>query len=300
MGPIRIASVLTVLCLVAAPAAGAQRPGTPKKAPPVAQPKERPPEPAPAPQATTSRAPVAGLRGAPSLDVENEGAERDAAFDFTARLKHGKRMPAGSTASGATSTLMRVAQHPRREELARWLEDSLRDREIDVALLGGHKYMINDCLGVKASAGEFRMKLANPSVRVENSGFVLVFEIERVSLSAFKIRIRPNPNPLELCKFGKKFEVGGAMEDVRLTLRFDPLYDLERCRIGGWGEANPEVRIGNLNLKPLQNDLDRMAKNMVEDALTFALQVTVDGTLSALGDLVLSSLDAVLEADCPT
>lgn len=80
----------------------------------------------------------------------------------------------------------------------------------------------------------------------------------------------------------------------------DPLYDPERCRIGGWGDANPEVRIGNLNLKPLQNDLDKMAKNMVEDALTFALQVNVDGMLSALGDQLFSAVDQFLEADCPT
>ncbi|NOT30203.1 MAG: hypothetical protein HOP15_07130, partial [Planctomycetes bacterium] len=200
----------------------------------------------------------------------------------------------------APSAKPRLVDHPRRNELARWLEDSLRDREIDVALLGGHKYMINSCLGIKASAGEFRLKLANPSVRFENTGIVLTLAIDHVAFSALKLRMRPNPNPLELCKFGKKFEVGGAMEDVRLTLRFDPLYDPERCRVGLWGDANPEVRIGNLNLKPLQNDLDKMAKNMVEDALTFALQVSVDGMYSALGDLLFSAVDQFLEADCPT
>ena len=169
-----------------------------------------------------------------------------------------------------------------------------------MALLGGHKYMINSCLGIKASAGEFRLKLANPSVRFDNTGIVLEFRINRVSISAVKLRMRPNPNAFELCKFSKKFEVGGDMDDVRLTLRLDPLYDLERCRIGLPGDTNVEVRIGNLNLKPLQNDLDKMAKNMVEDALTFGLQVSVDGLYSAFGDLFFSAIDQFLEADCPT
>jgi hypothetical protein len=196
--------------------------------------------------------------------------------------------------------VLRLADHEKRDELARWIEDAIRGREIEVALLGGHKYMINDCLGVKASAGKFKLKLDNPSVRFENTGLVVKFSIDRVSISAVKIRIRPNPNVLEACKFSDKFEVGGAMEDVRLTLRMDPLYDLERCRIGAWGDANPEVRIGNLNLKPLQNDLDRMAKNMVEDALTMALQMSIDGFASAFGDMVFAAIDDFLEADCPT
>jgi len=244
--------------------------------------------------------PVAGLRGELSDREENEAGENDPDFDYAAGLRGGRRAPSGSTASGATSATLRLADHPKRDDLARWLEDSLRGREIDVALLGGHKYMINSCLGLKASAGQFRLKLENPRVYFEDTGIVLRLEIDRVSLSAFKIRIRPNPNPIELCKFSKKFEVGGVMEDVRLTLRFDPLYDLERCRIGKWNDYNPEIRIGNLNLKPLQNDLDRMAKNMVEDSLTFALQMAIDGVVSPLGDLTLSALDQFLEADCPT
>ena len=287
---------LAFLVLAALPL-GAQRLG----------PNREPPQKGAAPKAGPARPegkpiPVAGLRGAPSAVDENEASESDPVFDFSARLKRGASVPTGATASGATSSssMSRLADHPRRNELGPWLEDALRGKEIDVALLGGHKYMLNDCLGIKASAGEFRLKLQNPSVRFENTGIKLTFEIEHVSFSAIKLRMRPNPNVLELCKFSKKFEVGGGMDDVRLTLHMDPLYDRERCRIGAWGDANPEVRIGNLNLKPLQNDLDKMAKNMVEDALTFALQVSVDGLYSAFGDLVFSAVDQFLEADCPT
>ena len=50
----------------------------------------------------------------------------------------------------------------------------------------------------------------------------------------------------------------------------DPIVDLQQCRIGGL-EGIPELtwRIHSLDLKPLQNNLDQMAKNMIEDSLTF-------------------------------
>ncbi|HVS18517.1 MAG TPA: ABC transporter C-terminal domain-containing protein [Planctomycetota bacterium] len=285
------------LIVVAALPGSAQKLSPPtKKSPPPAAPQARPAT----PPSTTTGAPRAkplapGLRGEASSADENEGREADPPFDPRALMSKGKSAPAH-----AASAALHLANHPKRDELAKWLVDNLRGREIDVALLGGEKYMINSCFGIKVSSGTFKLKLENPSVRFENSGIVVSFGIDRVGFSAIKLRMKPNPNILETCSFSRKFEVGGSMEDVRLTLRLDPLYDPERCRLGAVTDLNPEVRIGNLNLKPLQNDLDRMAKNMVEDSLTFALQVTSDGMLSALGDLLLSAMDQFLEADCPT
>ena len=57
---------------------------------------------------------------------------------------------------------------------------------------------------------------------------------------------------------------------------------------GDSGPKNPVF----LNLKPLQNDLDRIAKNMIEDALNYAFEF--DPT-----DQILQTVDDVLEADCP-
>jgi len=293
----RLALVLSI-ALAALPAGARpapQKQGAKPTAPAPAKPTPaQPPGQQPATKTPDKSAPSVKLRGEPSADSENERGEADERFDLRSLAKT-TRKPTASAASA-----LRLADHPRRDELALWIEDALRGREIDVALLGGHKYMINDCLGVKASSGKFKLKLDNPSVHFQNTGLVIKFSIPHASISVVKIRIRPNPNVLELCKFSDKFEVGGAMEDITLTLHLDPFYDLERCRLGSWGDSNPEVRIGNLNLKPLQNDLDRMAKNMVEDALTTYLQMSIDGYASAMGEMVSASIDGFLEADCPT
>ena len=276
---------------------GAPKPGPVAPAKPATPPATAPAQP-PGQRATDKSAERGAaspkLRGEPSPDGENSRGESDERFDPRSLAKSSRKPTA------ASASALRLADHPKREELAQWIENAIRGREIDVALLGGHKYMINDCLGVKASSGKFKLKLDNPSVRFENTGLVIKFSIPHASISVVKIRIRPNPNVLEVCSFSDKFEVGGAMEDVTLTLRMDPFYDLERCRLASWGDSNPEVRIGNLNLKPLQNDLDRMAKNMVEDALTTYLQISVDGYASFMGEMISASIDGFLEADCPT
>ncbi|MGH8221577.1 MAG: hypothetical protein ACREQZ_01260, partial [Woeseiaceae bacterium] len=116
--------------------------------------------------------------------------------------------------------------------------------------------------------------------------------IERVSLNGISLRMRPNSNVLKPCHFSKKFSVGGSASNVRLEWSFDPVMDVTKCKLGSAGRLRARVDIGNLNLKPLQNDLDRIAKNMIEDALNYAFEF--DPT-----DQILQTVDDVLEADCP-
>jgi hypothetical protein len=173
--------------------------------------------------------------------------------------------------SGSASKLVKLSDHPNRQSIIAEVMRGLKDREIDIGLLKGEKYMINKCLGVKAAAGTFRMKLENPDLRLEGGGAVLRFNVPRVAMDVLKIRIRPNAtNLLKPCKFSKKRKVGGSARDVRMTMRFDPALDVQQCRLGSVGNVHTTWRIGNLNLKPLQNDLDKMAKNMIEDSLTYA------------------------------
>lgn len=246
----------------------------------------------------TRSAPVLGIQ---SGDDENEANEADPKFR-PAVVRFQPRAVAGATgqqatgsAAGAGGGAAHLKDHPKVQELARKLAELYNAREINVALLGGHKYMINDCLGIKVSAGEFKLKFINPTVRLDGTGLVFECGISHLELSAIKLRMRPrvppwdDPNP---CKFSKKFEVGGDVSDVRITMRFDPILDLERCKIFDVATPDTRVRIGNLNLKPLQNNLDAMAKNMVEDAITYFLN-------SNIYSQMLQTLDDLIEADCP-
>ena len=242
-----------------------------------------------------------GIVGKSSDDEENEDAEPDPEFAPVAfvPLSRGDSPPLESTGSSAT----RMKDHPKAKEFAQRVAEALSKKEINVALLGGRKYMVHDCLGIKASAGEFTLKLANPSVRIEDAGVIMEFKIDKVSMNALKVRMRPNlGNPLKPCKFSKRFEVGGAASDVRVEFRMDPLLDLDRCRVSQFGNYHVFFRIGGLNLKPLQNDLDKVAKNMIEDSITFALEYAATGgtnTAMKMQDQIIQTIDDILEIDCP-
>jgi len=143
---------------------------------------------------------------------------------------------------------------------------------INVALVGGNKYMVNDCLGIKASAGQFSFRPGAPSLRLDGSGVLMQFVVNRVALDGLSVRVRPNvSNPTKLCKFGKRFGVGGSASNVRFEIRFDPLLDLRECKVQTVGSIRQSFAIGGFNLRPLQNDLDHVAKNMIEEAINLFL-----------------------------
>ena len=198
----------------------------------------------------------------------------------------------GKKRGGQAGKMVRLDKYPDARGFLKKVGEAFARREINVALIGGEKYMINKCLGIKVRAGSFKLRLANPSAKLEGSGAKLTFRVERVSLNGISLRMRPNSNVLKPCHFSKKFSVGGSASNVRLEWSFDPVMDVTKCKLGSVGRLRARVDIGNLNLKPLQNDLDRIAKNMIEDALNYAFEF--DPT-----DQILQTVDDVLEADCP-
>lgn len=223
----------------------------------------------------------------PSPD-ENEDNEPDPKARPRMLQKFDERGFAGAT---------HIKDHPKAQQMLNGIVQGLMRKEINVSLLGGEKYMVNKCLGIKASAGEFNLKLANPKVGFEGTGVTTTFAIDRISMNGLSVRIRPNvTNPLKLCKFSKRRSVGGAAKNVRLELKFDPLLDVRQCKVGNIGKIHAKVRIGGLNLKPLQNNLDEVAKNMLEDSLTYVFENMWSG---AGTDQVIRTINDVLELDCP-
>jgi hypothetical protein len=229
-------------------------------------------------------------RGQKAQDPPDDDANEDEDPDppKMARIK-GRRLGAGDRGIGKP---VRLDKYPDAQGFLRKVADAMARREIDVSLIGGEKYMVNKCFGIKVRAGNFKMRLASPNARLEGTAAKLSFRVERISMNGISLRMRPNSNVLKPCHFGKKFSVGGSASDVRIEFRFDPVMDLASCKFGSFGEVRARIDIGNLNLKPLQNDLDRMAKNAIEDALNNVFK-------NDPVDQVYQTIDDVLEVDCP-
>ena len=200
--------------------------------------------------------------------------------------------PKGVSGRASGKDTKKLSEVPYADKILKEVMRGLKDREIDVALIRGEKYMINKCLGIKASAGTFALKLENPDLRLDGGGVKMTLNIPRIALHALKVRIRPNTNLMKNpCSFSKRHKVGGAAKDVKLVMRFDPVLDMQRCQLGGVGTPDIKWRIGELNLKPLQNDLDKIAKNMIEDALTNASNFN-------LMDRTTAAFNAAIGAEC--
>lgn len=222
--------------------------------------------------------------------MKQRGVVGDWLFAMAASL-----LAAGIFAGPAhAANVKRIADLPKGQDIMTKAAKAMAKREINVALLGGEKYMVSNCLGVKASAGKFKLRLDNPQVSFEGQSVVIKFMIDRVHLQALKIRMKPNSsNPLEPCKFSKAFKVSGSATKVKFVMRLGaPVADLDQCRIPSLGPVEARWHVGGLNLKPLQNNLDEVAKEMIEAALNASVGVLM--TTSYL-PILNESMDLVCE-----
>ncbi|HEY3746989.1 MAG TPA: hypothetical protein VGL17_12135 [Gemmatimonadaceae bacterium] len=228
------------------------------------------------------RAPL-GHRGVKSSDDENAKGERDSYAPVAIRA-----VPIGAL----NSKSRRLKDDPNVQAYLTKAKSLLNGFEINTALLAGHKYMISNCLGIKVSAGEFMLKVPDPDLRVDNTGLVLTFAIPHMEMSGFKLRFRPDvTDPTEMCHFSGRYGVGASADNLRLEFHFDPILDLEKCKIGSMGHITQIWRIGKLRMSPLPTEVSDMAGNIIEDALT-------NGANLNLADRIVAGFNSVAGLQC--
>lgn len=218
------------------------------------------------------------IRGILSADSENTSGQTD-----PHRIVPPTRSFVG-TPPHSLGKSRRLKDDPAIGEYVALAVSALKGFEIKTALLAGHKYMVNNCLGMKVNAGEFALKVPDPDLRVVNDGLLLTFTIAHVTMNAFSIRLRPDPTDvIQPCHFSGTVGIGGGADNVRYELHFDPVLDVEQCRIGSMGQVHQVWRIGTLHLNPLPAAVSNLAGDMIEDSLTaFANADLVDRIVAVL------------------
>ena len=205
------------------------------------------------------------IRGIMSSDAENAPGERD---NYTVVPRVQSPLLAGFRFGLRTR---RLKDDPNVQTDLNVVKLALNGFDIHTALLAGHKYMIADCLGIKIRAGEFVLKIPDPDLRVENTGIVLTFNIPQISMTAVSFRFRPDPGDLiQPCHFSGAQGIGASADNVSLEMHFDPILDLQQCKIGTLGHMTQIWRIGKLRMTPLPPAVADLTANIAEDALTFA------------------------------
>lgn len=199
-------------------------------------------------------------RGVRSSDNENAKGEKDS---------YASPMMRAIPITGLSSKSRRLRDDPDAQKYLDKAKSLLSGFDINTALLAGHKYMIANCVGIKVSAGEFMLRVPDPDLKLDNTGVVLTFAIPHMEMSGFKLRFRPDvTDPTEMCHFSGRYGVGASADNLRLELHFNPILDLEQCKISSMGHVTQIWRIGTLRMSPLPNEVSDLAGNIIEDALT--------------------------------
>ncbi|HEX6560234.1 MAG TPA: hypothetical protein VF021_12245 [Longimicrobiales bacterium] len=223
------------------------------------------------------------LHGVPSPASENPRGEPDAAPP---------PMPRGYQFAPIrlNATTRRFAQNPNASAILAKVVQAMTSVDINVALVAGHKYMINSCLGIKASAGTFRLHIPTPDLRLDGNEVVLTFRVDHVGMSALTIRLRPDVTDLvEPCHFSGRIGIGGYVEDIRYELRFNPLLTPDGCSMVTMSNLHDNWSIGKVHLDPLPTAVTPVSGDLLDDAFNIGPGPYV---VQRITDLLISALNA--------
>ncbi len=137
---------------------------------------------------------------------------------------------------------------------------------MSIELLAQHKYMQNECLGIKVNIGELSLPSVQPEVRINNSGMYIRYAFGQIVVDKMNIRSTPCGRDGE-CHFGAPFAINGTVADVVLEVMANPVMDLQNCTLVDVGKPAFNWKIGAISLDPLTTDQRKLARSMILDAL---------------------------------
>lgn len=152
----------------------------------------------------------------------------------------------------------------------------------------GNKYRTG-CYRFKVNSG-FRFKVDVPQFTLTPQGLTIVQNISKINADGLAAKAQI------LACHDVSVGVGLRLSDVRVTYTARPTISFNQsngaCTIG-WNQDTDDVRvtIGDLNVLGVQNNIDKLAKNAVEDAVN----LTLDGFF---GSMMRNELMKISVATC--
>lgn len=131
----------------------------------------------------------------------------------------------------------------------------------------GNKYRVS-CVRFKSTSG-FRFKVDQPQFTLNAQGLTIVQNISRITADGLTVKVQFGP-----CA-DIAAGVGVRLSDVKLTYRAKPMIAFDQdqhCKVT-WSQESDDlsISIGDLNITGVQNDIDKLAKDAVREALNLAL-----------------------------
>lgn len=132
----------------------------------------------------------------------------------------------------------------------------------------GNKYRTG-CYRFKATSG-FRFRVDVPTFTLTNAGLTITQNISRIEANGLTAKFQ-----VLACQDISISSLGVLMKDLKVVYTSRPMISFNgaggACSIS-WNQDTDDVRvtIGDLNILNLQNDVDKLAKQAVEDAVNLA------------------------------
>jgi hypothetical protein len=132
----------------------------------------------------------------------------------------------------------------------------------------GNKY-ITGCYRFKATSG-FRFKVDVPTFTLTAQGLTITQNIARLNYDGLSVKVR-----VLACQDIDLPSIGLRLSDLKVTYTARPMISFGQagaCTVS-WNQDTDDVRItiGDLNILGVQNNIDKLAKDAVREALNLAL-----------------------------
>lgn len=133
----------------------------------------------------------------------------------------------------------------------------------------GNKY-ITGCYRFKATSG-FRFKVDVPTFTLTAQGLTVTQNIAKLNYDGLSVKVR-----VLACQDIDLPSIGLRLSDLKVTYTARPMISFGQangaCTVS-WNQDTDDVKItiGDLNILGVQNDIDKLAKDAVREALNLAL-----------------------------
>jgi hypothetical protein len=124
------------------------------------------------------------------------------------------------------------------------------------------------CLRFRATSG-FRFASGAPTFVLTNQGLTVTHRIARIDADGITVRVQAGPCADIATGYGVK------IRDAKITLKARPTVKYENggCSVSlNWLPEAMRVDVGDINHIGIQNDVEKLAKNAVEDGLNNSIE----------------------------
>lgn len=207
----------------------------------------------------------------------------------TPRRKADRTGAAGAAAGASVGMApMPLASHPQGQQMMAQAAERLALLDINFRFL--NKTYENDqyvrepvtgkkirtaCIRFRSTSG-FRFRMDVPQFTLTGQGLTVVQNFSKITADGLTVKVQLGP-----CA-DVAAGIGLRLSDVRVTYRARPMLSFEddSCTLN-WNLDTDDLRIsiGDLNITGVQNDMDKLAKDAVREALNAALQSVFGGAL---------------------